>query len=160
MTDKLAQTLARPRGSRRMSGAGRVLVVVYGILALAATGRSVFQILDRFGDAPIAFSLSALSALVYIVATIALIARQGIWYRIAWVTIGFEFVGVVVIGSLTLFWPEALGLHSVDPFGQDSTVWSVYGAGYLFVPLVLPVLGMLWLSRNRPQQDSTGPDAA
>ncbi|MDR6969946.1 hypothetical protein [Leifsonia shinshuensis] len=139
---------AAPR--RRMSGVGRVLVFVYGILALAATGRSVFQIIDRFHEAPVAFTLSALSALVYIVATVALVAPGRVWYRVAWITISFELAGVLVIGTLSLFAPEALGLHDIDPFGRDATVWSVYGMGYLFIPLVLPILGLLWLRAHRP----------
>lgn len=128
-----------------------MLVVVYGILALAATGRSVFQIIDRFAEAPIAFSLSALSALVYIVATVALVMRGRAWYRVALATISFELAGVLVIGTLSLFAPAVLGLHSIDPFGREATVWSVYGMGYLFVPLVLPVLGLWWLARHRPE---------
>ena len=36
----------------------------------------------------------------------------------------------------------------MNPFGRDATVWSVYGAGYLGIPLVLPILGLLWLRRN------------
>jgi len=143
------RTTSRVR--RGPSGIGRVLVLVYGILALAATGRSVFQIIDRFGEAPIAFSLSALSALVYIVATIALIAPGRGWYRVAWSTISFELAGVLVVGTLSLFAPAVLGLHSIDPFGRDATVWSVYGMGYLFVPLVLPALGLWWLARHRPE---------
>jgi len=134
-----------------MSGVGRVLVIVYGILALAATGRSVFQIIDRFGDAPVAFTLSALSALVYIVATVALIAPGSAWYRVAWSTISFELAGVLVVGTLTLFAPALLGLHDANAFGRDSTVWSVYGMGYLFIPLVLPVLGMTWLAKHPPE---------
>jgi hypothetical protein len=132
-----------------VSGAGRLLIAVYGILALAATGRSLFQIIDRFGEAPVAFTLSGLSALVYIVATIALIAPGRAWYRVAWATISFELAGVLVIGSLSLFAPAALGLSSIDPFGRQSTVWSVYGMGYLFIPLVLPILGLSWLARHR-----------
>lgn len=139
---------SRPR--RRMTGVGRVLVVVYAILALAATGRSVFQIIDRFHDAPIAFSLSGLSAVVYILATAALVAPGRAWYRVAWVTISFELVGVLVIGTVTLVAPELIGLHDIDPFGRDATVWSVYGMGYAFVPLVLPFLGLWWLARHRP----------
>jgi len=131
---------------RRMSGVGRVLVVVYGILALAALGRSVFQIIDRFAEAPIAFSLSAVAAVVYLVATIALAAR---WDRLAWITIGFELLGVLVVGTISVVAPGVLGLHEVNPFGREATVWSVYGAGYVFIPLVLPVLGLLWLRRTR-----------
>ena len=131
-------------------GIGRVLVAVYGILALAATGRSVFQIIDRFAEAPLAFSLSALSALVYIVATIALVAPGATWYRVARFTIGFELVGVLVVGTISLVAPGLLGLHSINPFGRESTVWSAYGLGYLLIPLALPVLGLLYLRTRRP----------
>jgi hypothetical protein len=27
----------------------------------------------------------------------------------------------------------------------DATVWSVYGNGYFFIPVVLPILGLLWI---------------
>lgn len=134
----------------RATGVGRLLVAVYGILALAATGRSVVQIIERFDEAPLAYSLSALSAVVYIVATVALIAPGARWYRVAWGTIGFEMFGVLVVGTISIFAPAILGLSSVDPFGKQSTVWSAYGLGYLLIPLVLPVLGMLWLSRHHP----------
>ncbi|HEU0256595.1 MAG TPA: hypothetical protein VFQ96_02000 [Microbacteriaceae bacterium] len=143
----LAKSTPKPP---RVQGAGRVLILVYGILALGATGRSVYQLSERFAEAPLAYSLSALSAVVYIVATIALIAPGRAWYRVAWSTISFELTGVVVIGTISTFAPGLLGLDGVDPFGQQSTVWSVYGAGYVFIPLVLPVLGMLWLHRHHP----------
>lgn len=134
---------ARPRAS----GIGRVLVAVYGVLAIAALGRSTFQIIDRFDEAPIAFTLSAVAAVVYLLATIALAAG---WDRLAWVTVSFELAGVLVVGALSVLAPHVLGLDSVNPFGREATVWSVFGAGYLFVPLVLPVLGIAWLrSRAR-----------
>ncbi len=131
--------------TRRLAGPGRILVAVYAVLAVAATGRSVFQIVDRFDEAPIAFSLSALAAVVYLLATLALALR---WMTIAWVTIAFELVGVLVIGTLSVAAPVVLGLDSVDPFGREATVWSAYGAGYLCVPLLLPVIGLLYLWRG------------
>lgn len=131
----------------RASGIGRVLVAVYAILAIAAIGRSVFQILDRFAEAPLAFSLSGLAAVVYLLATVALAAG---WHRIAWVTVSFELVGVLLVGALSVFAPHLLGLQDANPFGREATVWSAFGAGYLFIPLVLPVLGILWL-RARPR---------
>ncbi|WP_158863242.1 hypothetical protein [Leifsonia sp. AG29] len=140
----------QPGAARRISGVGRVLVFVYGVLALAATGRSVFQIIDRFHEAPVAFALSGLAAVVYIVATIALVAPGRIWYRVAVITISFELAGVLIIGTLSLLAPGALGLHDIDPFGRDATVWSVFGMGYLLVPLALPILGLWWLRRHRP----------
>ena len=125
---------------------GRVLVAVYAILAIAATGRSAFQIIDRFAEAPIAFALSAVAAVVYIVATVALALGRR---RVALATICFELAGVLVVGTISILAPALLGLDSVDPFGREATVWSAYGAGYLLVPLVLPVLGLLYL-RRRP----------
>ncbi|MBA8816494.1 hypothetical protein FHX48_001567 [Microbacterium halimionae] len=127
---------------RRMTGIGRVLVVVYAIMALAATGRSFVQIVRAYSDAPLAYTLSALAAVVYIVATLALVfAGSRGWYRVAWTAIVFELVGVIVVGTLSIFLP-ALFNHP--------TVWSVFGVGYLFIPLVLPFFGLWWLATHRP----------
>lgn len=130
----------------RISGIGRVLVAVYGVLALAATGRSFVQIAGRFGEAPIAYALSALAAVVYIVATIALIRSGSGWYRVAWIAISFEMVGVLVVGLLSILDPQLF---------PDDTVWSYFGRGYLFIPLVLPILGLWWLARHRPTGGAT-----
>ena len=128
--------------SSRSTGVGRVLIAVYAVLALAATGRSFVQIATDFSDAPVAYSLSALAAVVYILATIALIRKGDLWYRIAWITISFELLGVLVVGLLSLFDPILF---------PAKTVWSVFGAGYGFVPLVLPIIGMIWLYLKRPR---------
>lgn len=133
-------------GSSRAVGVGRVLIAVYAILALAATARSVFQIATKFSDAPVAYVLSAVAGVVYIVATIALLRPGSTWYRVAWVTIAFELLGVLTVGTLSL----------VDPvLFQHPSVWSVYGMGYVFIPLALPILGMIWLYRRRPSASST-----
>lgn len=125
-----------------MTGVGRVLVIVYAIMALAATGRSFVQIAERFDAAPLAYSLSAASAIVYIVATLALVfAGSAGWYRLAWVAICFELAGVLVVGTLSIAFPALF---------QHPTVWSLYGNGYLFVPLVLPFFGIWWLVRHPP----------
>lgn len=127
-------------GSARSRGLGRVLIVVYGLLALAATGRSIYQVAEDFEKAPLAYSLSALAALIYVVATIALVLPGRRWYAVAVATIAFELVGVLVVGTLSL----------VDPvLFPEKTVWSIFGRGYAFVPLVLPVLGLLWLRAHR-----------
>lgn len=134
-----AGTTAEPTRPTPVTGIGRLLIAVYGLLALAATGRSFVQIVSKFAEAPLSYSLSGLAAVVYIVATVALIRSGGRWRRVAWITIGFELVGVLVVGTLSLLDPAL--------FPHDS-VWSLYGRGYLFIPLVLPVLGMWWLSRS------------
>ena len=131
-------------GSSRAVGVGRVLIVVYAILALGATARSVYQILSKFDAAPLAYTLSAIAGVVYILATIALIGRGPVCYRVAWATISFELVGVLVVGTLSLIHPELF---------RHPSVWSHYGQGYLFIPLVLPILGMLWLRARRPSRE-------
>ncbi|MEJ3403312.1 hypothetical protein WDJ51_01070 [Rathayibacter sp. YIM 133350] len=142
---------ASPTTKNRVSGAGRVLIVVYAILALGATGRSMVQIIERFDVAPLAFTLSAFSALVYIVATVALILRGRTWYRVAWAAIGIEAAGVLIVGTLSLIEPS---------WFPEATVWSFYGMGYLFVPLVLPWIGMWWLAKHRPGSASSASVAA
>lgn len=132
------------------AGIGRVLIAVYAILALAALGRSVYQIATKFDEAPLAYALSALAALVYVLATVALIARGTVWFRVAVIAIVFELVGVLAVGAVSLLQP--------DLFPAD-TVWSAFGRGYLFIPLVLPVLGLLWLRRVAQATSAQNPAA-
>jgi hypothetical protein len=131
-------------GTSRAVGVGRVLIAVYAVLALAAIARSVFQLATKFEVAPVAYLLSALAGIVYLLATIALLRPGTAWYRVAWVTITFELLGVLSVGVLSLIDPQL--------FPAD-TVWSAFGRGYLFIPLILPVLGILWLVRTRPRTE-------
>ncbi len=143
--------LQRPDGaSSRRWEQGRILVAVYGVFALAATGRAAEQIALKWHEAPVAFSLSAFSAVVYCLATVALVRRGELWRRLAWSAVLVELVGVLVIGTVSLLLPQEF---------PRATVWSAYGAGYLFVPLVLPLVGLWWLSRARrgsPAGTATG----
>jgi cytochrome bd-type quinol oxidase subunit 2 len=118
-------------------GPGRLLVLVYGLFALSAGARAAVQIGTRFDDAPIAYLLSALAAAVYLLATVGLVRSR----RLALVSCTVELVGVLVVGTVSLLVPEEF---------PDATVWSGYGEGYGFVPLLLPVLGLLWLWHTRP----------
>lgn len=121
------------------SGPGRLLVAVYGIFALAATSRAGVQLATRFSEAPVAYLLSAFSAVVYVIATIALASRGSRARRLAWAAVVTELVGVLVIGTFSVLVP--------DDFPR-ATVWSTYGIGYVFIPLVLPFVGIWWLRRT------------
>ena len=120
-------------------GPGRILILVYGVFALAATSRAGVQIATKFGEAPLAYILSAVAAVIYCAATFALARATKVSRRVATVAILVELVGVVGIGAFSYAVP--------DDF-PDATVWSHFGQGYGFVPLVLPVLGLLWLRRT------------
>ncbi|MEV5960195.1 hypothetical protein AB0L70_00445 [Kribbella sp. NPDC051952] len=121
-------------------GPGRILIAVYGVFALSATGRAAVQIATKFSDAPIAYILSAVAAVIYCAATYALAKATKVSRKVATAAIVVELVGVLGIGALSYAAP--------DDF-PDATVWSHFGQGYGFVPVVLPVLGLLWLRRTR-----------
>jgi hypothetical protein len=126
---------------REWSGLRGPLVWAYGILAIAALGRSSYQIATKFDQAPLAYVLSAVAAVVYLVATVAILRFDNpLSSRLATWSLSLETVGVVSVGSLSLFRP--------DLFPAD-TVWSGFGSGYLYIPLVLPVLGLWWLRTQR-----------
>lgn len=132
----MSETSARSTSS----GAGRVLIAVYATFALAATGRSVVQLATKAGDAPFPYGLSALAAVVYIAATVGLARSGARARRVAWAACGLELVGVLVVGTLSLV---------ESSWFPDDTVWSGFGRGYGFIPLVLPFAGLAWLNHTR-----------
>jgi len=117
-----------------------VLIGLYALFALAAGARAGVQIATRFDEAPLAYLLSAAAAAIYLVATIGFARGGRRGRRLAMVCCSIELVGVLAVGTLSLLAPDAF---------PDETVWSTFGRGYGFVPLVLPVLGLLWL-QNTP----------
>lgn len=131
-----------PRPALR-SGPGRLLVAVYAVFALSASARAGVQIATDFSAAPLAYLLSALAAAVYLVATAALLRSSERSRRVALAAVLVELVGVLVVGLLSVEDPVAF---------PDATVWSGFGAGYGYVPLVLPVLGLWWLLSQRPSR--------
>ncbi len=137
--EPVGATAADPTAGPRptASGPGRVLVAVYGVFAIAATARASVQLLRDWHEAPLAYALSGVAALVYVVATVAL-ARGA--RRIATGAVVAELVGVLVVGAFSVADPTAF---------PRATVWSGFGSGYGYVPLVLPLLGLAWLWRSR-----------
>ena len=123
------------------TGLGRALVAIYAVFALSSSARSLVQLATKADEAPLAYSLSAVAALVYVAATLGLAEVGRDPRRLAWAAVGFELVGVLTVGTLTVLDPELF---------PDATVWSAYGAGYGYLPLVLPFLGLAWLVRTRP----------
>lgn len=119
------------------SGSGRLLVAVYAIFALSASARASYQLFTKFDEAPLPYALSAVSALVYIVATVALAKN----YRsLAQVSVIFELVGVLVVGTFSILLPSQF---------QHASVWTLYGANYAWIPLVLPIWGLWWLRKSK-----------
>jgi hypothetical protein len=117
------------------TGPGRVLTLFYGVLAVAATGRSAFQLATKFHDAPTAYILSGVAAVIYVVALIAIINSAQL---VAIIACSVEFVGVIAVGTWS---------YAVPHDFPDTTVWSGYGSGYGYLPAALPVLALLWLRK-------------
>jgi hypothetical protein len=147
LAEKVLESASVPARPKRNQGLGRILVMVYAVFALSSFARSLFQLLTEFSVAPLAYLLSAFAAAVYIVATLSL-ARSGrtAWY-VSLVAVLVELVGVLGVGLWTVLDPQLFA---------DDTVWSHFGAGYGYVPLVLPVLGLAWLLTHRPERVSRG----
>jgi hypothetical protein len=136
----LPDTGERPAPAPTGQGFGRVLVAVYGLFALAATARSGVQIATQFDQARLAYLLSAFAGIVYIVATLSLARGNLTWRRLATVAISIELVGVLVVGAASKLFPGAF---------PHATVWTGFGSGYGFVPLVLPFVGLWWLRHTQ-----------
>lgn len=116
------------------TGFGRLLVFVYGIFALSATGRSTVQLATKADEAPVPYALSAFAAIVYVLATWALATGRR---RVALLAVGVELAGVLTVGLASVLWSQ-----------DEATVWSKFGSGYGYVPLVLPVVGLWWVLRR------------
>ena len=135
---------ARSQGN----GLGRLLVTIYGLFALAAGARSAVQIATKFDNAPLAYLLSALAAVIYLVAAICLSRPSALSWRTAVIALGVELAGVVIVGTASIIFSNQF---------PDATVWSDYGIGYGFIPLVLPIAGLVWLLRAGTRRDFADP---
>ena len=126
---------------KKTSGFGRLLVVVYAVFTLSAGARSLYQVIRKFDEAPLSITLSAISALIYLVATIALAKKgEGAW-KVSLGAVGLEMVGVILVGIFSYIQPQHFELASV---------WSHFGSGYGYIPLILPMVGLWWLFNTRP----------
>ncbi|MEO8283377.1 MAG: hypothetical protein ABI568_08235 [Pseudarthrobacter sp.] len=133
--------------STRNTGPGRLLIAVYAVFAISATARAGYQILTKFSDAPLAYLLSAFAAVVYVVATVSLAKAGSTWFKVSLAAVLVELIGVLVVGALSILDPVAF---------PHETVWSLFGRGYAFIPLLLPILGLVWLYRRRPGKRLAG----
>jgi len=126
-------------------GPGRLLLSLYGVFTVAALSRAIVQISMQFGEAPLAYTLSLLAGIIYAVITVALWRGGEAARKVALVSCTVELIGVLVVGTMTVVDSAAF---------PDQTVWSDYGIGYLFLPVIVPVTGLLWLRRSaQPQHE-------
>ncbi|MGW5422990.1 hypothetical protein [Streptomyces sp. NPDC003943] len=130
------------RAGRLVSGPGMVVVWLYGVMSVGAVSRSIYQIATDFDRAPLAYSLSAVAAVVYAFITYTLVRGGETARKAALVCCAAELAGVLTVGTWTLVEPSAF---------PDATVWSDYGYGYVFIPVLLPLTGIWWLRKARAE---------
>ncbi|MEV6200711.1 hypothetical protein AB0M64_12105 [Streptomyces sp. NPDC051771] len=131
---------AKPGRTRLVTGPGMLLVWLYGVMSVGAVSRSIYQVSTEFDRAPLAYALSAVAAVVYVFITYTLVRGGEAARRAALVCCAAELAGVLVVGTWTLVEPSAF---------PDATVWSDFGYGYVFIPVLLPLTGIWWLRRSR-----------
>ena len=115
---------------------GYILTVSYPLLAVSTGVRAVFQLFLKEGVVNyLAPTLSLAAAICYLTATIGFAYRRRAAWRLSVGVLLFETALTLVVGSLSLIIPEAIG----------RTVWRHFGADYGYFPLFQPAIGLVWL---------------
>ncbi len=116
--------------------AGIILAISYPVLALSTGARAIYQLLFKPDVTYYLPSiLSAIAATCYLGAAIGFAVRRKWAWWVSVSLLGFETLLVLVVGSLSLIYPEVIG----------HTVWRHFGVDYGYFPLFQPILGLIWL---------------
>ncbi|MBP6016013.1 MAG: hypothetical protein KA586_04775 [Candidatus Promineofilum sp.] len=119
-----------------IQAAGVILAVSYPVLALSAGVRSFYQLFLKEGVTnQLPALLSGVAAILYLLATLGFVIRKRWAWRLSVSILSFELAMVLLIGTLSVFYPDAIG----------HTVWGRFGADYAYFPLIQPLLGLAWL---------------
>jgi hypothetical protein len=119
-----------------IAAAGVILAISYPVLAISTGFRAVYQLFLKEGVTNyLAPALSAVAALLYLIATIGFAVREKWAWRISVIALALEMALVLVVGTLSIIVPDTIG----------RTVWRYYGIDYAFFPLIQPLLGLVWL---------------
>lgn len=132
-------TAVEEKPKRLTSGPGTLLVWFYGVMVVGAVSRSAYQIATEFDRAPLAYTLSAVAGVVYAFITYTLVRGGETARRVAQVCCAAELAGVLIVGTWTVVDGSAF---------PDATVWSDYGMGYVFIPVLLPLSALYWLRKG------------
>ena len=119
-----------------VSPAGYVLAVSYPILALSTGVRALYQLFFRSDiDNYLPVYLSALAALLYLIATLGFAYRRRWTWWLSVAALGFETLMTLIIGVWSFVDPDLIG----------RTVWRHFGEDYGYFPLFQPLFGLVWL---------------
>ena len=144
MNSQIKQPVQSETTTRKAArGASDVLSFFYGLWAFSALGRSSWEYLFKENVRTyVPAHLSTFVGLLYIFIIVGLRRRTPRWW---WITLGLlmvELAGVLIVGTVDLIW---------RPFPY-ATVWSNYGIGYFFMPLLLPFAGLWYMLRRQTRE--------
>ena len=123
--------------------AGVILAVSYPVLALSTGARAIYQFFLKEGVVNyVPVILSGVAAVCYLLATVGFVGRKRWAWRLSVSMLVFELVMVLLVGTLSLAFPEVIG----------RTVWGRFGADYGYFPLIQPLLGLAWLFHRETRQ--------
>lgn len=150
MDEEFAEgTGRRPEGDQvadtrpRSLGLGRVVMVLFWAFGVWTTVMGVIDLL-HVGDGPLGSAIvSVLAGVVYLVAALGITHNGRRMRIIGWAAMVVCAVGPLLVGLLGLGIPELWATRST---------WSAFGAHYSFIPLVLPVIGLVWLWWSNPRR--------
>lgn len=127
-------------------GLGRIVMAVYWVFGAWTTVQAVVDLIDllRVGTTPLGPALVALVAgLVYLLAAVALTHNGRRMRLVGWTAVIIEAAGPVIVGLLGVGLPDLTGTRSA---------WGAFGADYWYLPLVIAVVGLVWLWASNPRR--------
>lgn len=121
---------------RWLSGAGFVIGISYPVLAISTFFRAVYQLFLKEETVNyVGPTLTAVACICYMIATIGFFVRKQWAWKLSTAVLLFETAMAIIVGTLSLLYPEMIG----------STAWRAFGIDYGFLPLIQPILGLAWL---------------
>ena len=119
-----------------VSPIGYVLAVSYPLLALSTGVRALYQLFFKADvDNYLAVYLSALAAVLYLLATVGFAYRRRWTWWLSVISLGVETLLTLVVGVWSFVDTDLIG----------RTVWRHFGEDYGYFPLFQPLLGLIWL---------------
>lgn len=124
-------------------GLGRLVMAAFWLFGAWVTINAVVDVL-HWNSGPIGPVLVALVAgLVYLLAALALTHNGRRMRMIGWASVSVEAIGPVLVGVLGVGVPQ---------LSDPRSPWGAFGADYWYIPLVLPVVGLVWLWWSNPRR--------
>ncbi len=125
-------------GRQPSIGAAEGLSFFYGLWAFSALGRAVYQYGFRHPETFAPTHISTFVGALYLAIIVGLRRRSPAAWWATLALLAVELAGVLLVGTIDVLW---------QPFPYAS-VWSQYGSGYFYMPLLLPIAGLIWLLRG------------